>query len=106
MSSFSKRFPDLRPGEYEEFGVPTSVLSQLPKGVSIRVFATPSRTHTSEGYFLQAIKSVKAGWSNRTATILCSCPGSMLRCALVLLGIAKTPCSHARGLRAALKRGL
>jgi hypothetical protein len=30
----------------------------------------------------------------------------MLRCALVLLGLVKTPCSHARALRMALKRGL
>ena len=106
MSSFSKRFPDLRPGEYEEIGVPVGILSQLPKGISVRVFATPSRTHASEGYFIQATKNAKAGWSNRTATIQCSCPGSMLRCTLVLLGLVKTPCSHARALRMALKRGL
>jgi len=105
-SYFTERFPDLRPGEFEEIGVPISVLNQLPDRTSVRMFATLSETNPNEGYYLQVIKDTKAGWGNGTAAILCTCLGSMFRCALVLLGFTKTPCKHAKGLREALKRGL
>jgi hypothetical protein len=105
-SNFTKRFPKLRPGEYEEIGIPDAVLDKLPEGVSVRMFATPSLTDPTDGYYIQAIKAAKAGWGNGTAVLACNCLNAQFQWALILLGLDKASCKHAKGLRQALKRGL
>jgi hypothetical protein len=102
MSTFSKRFPGLKPGEYMEIGTPEHITRNLPDHVSVRTFATPSQTVPDEGYFLQAVKTTKAGWGNGSAAIVCGCADCILKAGLVLTGV-KTPCKHAKGLRVLLR---
>jgi hypothetical protein len=102
MSSFSRNYPGLRPGQYREIGIPARILIDFPDESSVRMFATPSLTYEAEGYYLQAIKDRKAGWGNGSCTIVCSCLDSMFRAVLALSG-RRTPCKHARGLRVLLK---
>ena len=102
MSTLSKRFPGLKPGEYMEIGTPEHITRQLPGCVSVRTFATPSQTVPDEGYLLQAVKTTKAGWGNGSAAIVCGCMDCTLKAGLVLTGI-KTPCKHAKGLRVLLR---
>jgi hypothetical protein len=101
MSSFSARFAGLLVGQYREIGVPSYIAKDLPDCASVRMFATPSWTFPDEGYYLQAIKSRKAGWGNGSATIVCSCLNSMFKAGIILSGL-RTPCKHAKGLRAYL----
>ena len=104
MSIFAMRFPGMKAGEYEEFGIPGYVLRDMPDRMSVRMFATPSVARPlEEGYYLQAMKDRKAGWGNGSAFIMCSCMSSMFRFGLVLTGMRKTPCKHAVGLRALLR---
>ena len=104
MSIFSMRFPGMKSGEYEEFGVPGYVLKDLPNWISVRMFATLSTTMSlGEGYYLQVVKDRKAGWGNGSATIMCSCMSSMFRFGITLTGMMKTPCKHAVGLRELLR---
>jgi hypothetical protein len=102
MSSFSRNYPGLRPGQYREIGVPTRILAEVPDMISVRMFATPSLTYDDEGYYLLAFKGKKAGWGNGSCTIACSCFDSMSKAVLTMSG-KRTPCKHARGLRALLR---
>ena len=98
MSIFSRRFPRLRVGEYEEMGIPSYVLDNLASNFSVRMFATPSTTEPNDGYYLCVVKDRRAGWSNGTAIIFCSCLSAMFKGGLIMGGL-KTPCKHAKGLR-------
>jgi hypothetical protein len=99
MSKLSGQYSDLNIGDYREIGTPEHIVRQLPDGVKVRTFVTPSHTTPGEGYYLQAVKgNRKAGWGNGTATIVCNCIDGLFKSGLVLSGI-KTPCKHADLLR-------
>ena len=103
MPSIIKQYPGLIPGEYLEIGTPLRITAQLPDGVAVRTFVTPSLTNPESGYMLQAVKTRKAGWGNGSANIICTCIDCAFKFGLVLTGV-KTPCKHAKGLRALLRR--
>ena len=100
---FSSRHGHLRPGQYEEMGLPQGIKKDLPDGIDVRVWVTPSLTVPGQGYHIVGVKARKAGWGNGTAMLLCNCVGGALRLPLVLCGLTKAPCVHARGLRALLR---
>ena len=104
MSTFSNRFPYLLKGRYIEIGVPTHIGIQVPDDMAVRIFATPSLTIPLDGYYLTVIKKKRAGWSNGSAVVMCSCLDAIFKNALVWCGL-KTPCKHAKGLRALLNKG-
>jgi len=104
-TQFSRRYSHLKPGEYQEIGIPLSIKKEFPDDIAVRMFVTPSDSFPGEGYYLTAIKARKAGWSNGTAVIMCSCINAMFKTALVWCGL-KTPCKHAKGLRVLMKAGL
>jgi hypothetical protein len=102
MASIIKQYPGLMPGDYLEIGTPQRITAQLPDGVAVRTFVTPSLTDPEAGYMLQAVKTRKAGWGNGSANIICTCTDCAFKFGLVLTGV-KTPCKHAKGLRALLR---
>ena len=54
MPSIIKQYPGLIPGDYLEIGTPQRITAQLPDGVAVRTFVTPSLTDPESGYMLQA----------------------------------------------------
>ena len=87
--------------QYEEVEVPQVILDGLADGFSVRMFKVPSDTTPGESYYIQVVKTSKAGWGNGSPIFLCNCKSAQFKMALAIMG-DKATCKHSKNLREAL----
>ena len=87
---------------YEEVENAAVVANQIPEGFSLRTFKVPSESDPKTAYYVQVIKTAKAGWGNGTAIFICNCWSGQSNVALAIMGVEKATCKHARNLREVL----
>lgn len=88
--------------KYEEVEVPQAIIDGCPDGFSVRMFKVPSTSEPGTHYYVQVVKTAKAGWGNGTPIFLCNCKGAQFKMALAVMGVDKASCRHAKDLREAL----
>ena len=87
---------------FQEVENSNMVADQVPDGFSLRTFKVPSESDPKVNYYVQVVKTSKAGWGNGTPIFLCNCKSGQFSVALVIMGVEKASCKHARDLREAL----
>lgn len=88
--------------QFQEVENPAAVAERIPEGFSLRTFKVPSESDPKVSYYVQVVKTSKAGWGNGTPIFLCNCWSGQSNIALAVMGVEKATCKHARDLREAL----
>jgi hypothetical protein len=87
--------------QFEEVEVPQAILMGIADGFSVRMFKVPSESDPTTSYYIQVVKTSKAGWGNGSAIFLCNCKSAQFKMALAVMG-DKATCKHSEQLREAL----
>lgn len=87
--------------QYEEVEVPQVIQDGIADGFSVRMFKVPSESEPGTFYYVQVVKTSKAGWGNGTPIFLCNCKSAQFKQALAIMG-DKATCKHSKDLREAL----